>query len=298
MLCVVRWTTLNEWVKTQQEKHVHKQQGNNADDEDHNHLGNERKERNFLVIIRGVFGTLLKNHTPFRVLAVIPAGSRSKSEVAKQIEQWDKAQQIFYGPERDTKNFPHPVQPVESGKVRLGFIPEEWFQFLYPKTGVTEIWVVDHGFAEVIGFYGAIFVLTKTVGGRLAKWMDDKNDKVIEERYAKPVEKAKAMCQEAVKANEQAIWQEEGQKYLWEAKKEHVALQLEAAYRRRLDQVYKEVKNRLDYHMEVQSVKRRFEQQHMVNWIVKSVKQSITPQQEQENIRSCIATLNSLAKTA
>lgn len=39
-----------------------------------------------------------------------------------------------------------------------------------------EIWVVDHGFAEVIGFYGAIFVLTKTVGGRLAKWMDDKND--------------------------------------------------------------------------------------------------------------------------
>ncbi|XP_025099215.1 ATP synthase subunit b, mitochondrial-like [Pomacea canaliculata] len=271
-----------------------------------------------IAVRSGVFGTLLKNHTPFRVLAVIPAGSRSKSEVAKQIEQWDKAQQIFYGPERDTKNFPHPVQPVESGKVRLGFIPEEWFQFLYPKTGVTavafrslsprhwllttllskEIWVVDHGFAEVIGFYGAIFVLTKTVGGRLAKWMDDKNDKVIEERYAKPVEKAKAMCQEAVKANEQAIWQEEGQKYLWEAKKEHVALQLEAAYRRRLDQVYKEVKNRLDYHMEVQSVKRRFEQQHMVNWIVKSVKQSITPQQEQENIRSCIATLNSLAKTA
>lgn len=51
--------------------------------------------------------------------------------------------------------------------------------------------------------------------------------KVIEERYAKPVEKAKAMCQEAVKANEQAIWQEEGQKYLWEAKKVRHALYLE-----------------------------------------------------------------------
>ena len=32
---------------------------------------------------------------------------------------------------------PLPPLPEYGGKVRLGLIPEEFFQFLYPKTGVT-----------------------------------------------------------------------------------------------------------------------------------------------------------------
>uniref|UniRef100_A0A674JUZ9 ATP synthase subunit b n=1 Tax=Terrapene triunguis TaxID=2587831 RepID=A0A674JUZ9_9SAUR len=32
---------------------------------------------------------------------------------------------------------PLPPLPEEGGQVRHGFIPEEFFQFLYPKTGVT-----------------------------------------------------------------------------------------------------------------------------------------------------------------
>ena len=39
-----------------------------------------------------------------------------------------------------------------------------------------EIWVVDHGFAEVIGFFGAVWLLTYKVGPKMAKWMDTRND--------------------------------------------------------------------------------------------------------------------------
>ncbi|MEQ2158974.1 hypothetical protein GOODEAATRI_017678, partial [Goodea atripinnis] len=42
---------------------------------------------------------------------------------------------------------------------------------------------------------------------------------------------------------------------------------------------------------------RRMEQEHMINWVEKSVIGSITPQQEKESIAKCIADLKALAKT-
>lgn len=54
---------------------------------------------------------------------------------------------------------------------------------------------------------------------------------------------------------------------------------LELTYRERLHRVHREVKNRLDYHISVQNMMRRKEQDHMINWVEKHVVQSISAQQ-------------------
>lgn len=42
---------------------------------------------------------------------------------------------------------------------------------------------------------------------------------VHNERFVKPIVNAKAICQKKIDFSEKAIWQESGQKYLWEAKR-------------------------------------------------------------------------------
>ncbi|XP_026518121.1 ATP synthase F(0) complex subunit B1, mitochondrial-like [Terrapene carolina triunguis] len=74
-------------------------------------------------------------------------------------------------------------------------------------------------------------------------------------------------------------WRVEGRNYLFDAKRNNVAMLLETNYRERLLTVYNEVKKRLDYQIAVQQLARRKEQDHMINWIEKNVVQSITPQQ-------------------
>nr|KAF6412747.1 ATP synthase peripheral stalk-membrane subunit b [Molossus molossus] len=166
---------------------------------------------------------------------------------------------------------PVPPLPEYGGKVRHGLIPEEFFQFLYPKTGVTgpyvlgtglilyflskEIYVVTPETISAVSTIGLLVYIVKKYGASIGEFADKLNEN-------------------------------------------NIAMALELTYRERLHRVYKEVKNRLDYHISVQNMMRRKEQEHMVKWVEKHVVQSISAQQEKETIAKCIADLKLLAKKA
>ncbi|KAG8517693.1 ATP synthase F(0) complex subunit B1, mitochondrial, partial [Galemys pyrenaicus] len=154
---------------------------------------------------------------------------------------------------------PVPPLPEYGGKVRLGLIPEEFFQFLYPKTGVTGPYVLGTGLI--------LYFLSKEIYDAIE--MEKSQQALVQKRH-----------------------------YLFDVQRNNIAMALEVTYRDRLHKVYKEVKNRLDYHISVQNMMLRKEQEHMINWVEKHVVQSISAQQEKETIAKCIADLKLLAKKA
>lgn len=81
-----------------------------------------------------------------------------------------------------------------------------------------------------------------------------------------------------------------------DAKRENVALQLEASYRERVQTAFQEVKKRLDYQVEILNIEKRIAQRNLVDYVVTKVRSSITPDQEKQNIDKCISDLSALAK--
>lgn len=217
------------------------------------------------------------------------------------------------GPERDTVNFPRYKRPEHPAPVRLAIFPEEWFQFFYPKTGVTgpylfglglattllskEIIVIEAEFMFGITLFTMIFSAHKMFGKDVAAYLDKEVDQEMAECQQERIDELQGIT-DAIKMEELMQVQTGAQPYVFEVKKENVGLQLEAEYRRRQLQVFNEVKRKLDYHLETVNIERRLQQKHMVNWIVNNVVKSITPQQEKETLSRCIADLKALAAKA
>ncbi|XP_075052338.1 ATP synthase peripheral stalk subunit b, mitochondrial [Mixophyes fleayi] len=207
-----------------------------------------------------------------------------------------------------------PVAPLpeKPGKVRHGLIPEEFFQFLYPKTGVTgpymfgtgllvyllskEIYVINHESVAMLSMGLVLVYSIKKFGHKVAEFIDGVNEE--------KVSKAEAVKSAAIKDLESAIeeekkeqWRVEGRHYLFDAKRNNVTMLLEINYRERLLTVYNDVKKRLDYQVALQNLLRRKEQDHMISWVENNVVQSISAQQQKESIAKCISDLKLLSKT-
>jgi len=242
--------------------------------------------------------------------AFIQSARQSSTQVAAETEHvptW------VNGPERDLVNFPRHKPAVYPAPVKMGFIPQNWFDMFYSKTGVTgpymlgvgvitflvskEIYVLEHEFyggAIMFLMYGAAI---KRFGPEVAEWAAGEvevNRKQLDALKDHNVE----FNTEGILQAKEGIQSAENHKVLFQAKRENVKLQLEAAYRQRLVQVHEEVKKRLDYQLETSAVKSRFEQKHMVEWIVANVRKSITPQSEKATLAQCLADLKGLAARA
>jgi F-type H+-transporting ATPase subunit b len=235
--------------------------------------------------------------------------------VSPYVKDWRPTPKDFKEyPERDLVNFPYIDLKLYPNKVRLGFIPDSWFLAFYNKTGVTGPYLFGWGLVlfllqkEIVPIDEQLVLLPpmliihflgqKLFGHHIEKFVDE----VVEAHYEEfrqyrrdqlaDVREHRDYVARATKTFDGLT------EILPEVRRENVALQLEATYRERVNQVYKEMKRRVEYLVESELTKRRFEQKHMVDWIVDQVTKSFGANEEKAMLSKCIADLKVLSKNA
>lgn len=233
--------------------------------------------------------------------------------VQEMTTKWAKNDEIYKGKDRDNVNFPTIKYQEMHPKVRLGFLPDSWFQILYPKTGVTgpylllfgslafmlskEIWVVDPHFVEVVFSVGMATALIKKFGPKVREYFDQDIKENEDRTYYKPLKNLETNLDRTTQTADEEIARTTAIQPLIDSKVENLDLQLESVYRERLQHVHRAVQRRLNYHVERENTRRRYLQQHTINWVLDRVVKGITPAQEKENMAQCISELKRLSQT-
>ncbi|CAH0716036.1 unnamed protein product, partial [Brenthis ino] len=199
---------------------------------------------------------------------------------------------------------------LKSGKVRFGFLPEEWFLFFHSKTGVSgpyifgivfanylfskEIFVMDHEYYTSLSIFPMLYFVSTRLGPAFAKFLDKDIDEFVN-NLEKDKKDEMSVFENVIKDAKDAQWRAEGQKILMDAKKEHIAMQLEAIYRERYMQVFRAVKNRLDYQVQLHRSLSIIQQKWMINWIIENVKKAITREFEKKFFEKAIQDISAIA---
>lgn len=251
-------------------------------------------------------------------LCIVPARTLMQDahrvSVEDRVTAWEKAHELFNGPERDYKNFPDHTTRAEALPTRFGFLPESYFEYIGSKTGVSgpfvlpavvltslmakEIIVQEHCFGEVMVMIPVLMILYYKAGSKVSSFLMKWRERNLDAMYHTAHRRQKETWTREIKEVDHQIWQLKGKKYLYETFQEHIDLQLEAEYRRRINEVHATVQKKLDFAVALETTKRAFEHKHMANWIVEKAVKSITPQQEKESIAKCIVDLKALAAAA
>lgn len=242
----------------------------------------------------------------YRMVSTSSSSSNATQAVSNEVRRYPHD-----APERDFVNFPPVRQPIYSKKVRLGFIPDDWFQFMYNKTGVSGPYVILWGGLisllskeifipwvdnlELLTFIGVAIAGSKLYGKQIGEHFD-KIAKEHDDAFLNELKDSTKHIDEEIATNELLKSLPEANTLIHEAKRENIHLQIEAAFRHRVAQIHQEVKRRLDYQVALQNVHRRVEKEQAINYILDGVHKSIGPNQEKEAFQSGLNQLKQLSQ--
>jgi len=198
-----------------------------------------------------------------KVTFLLPKAPLSTSSTSKETAVAQRERNTNFvdpstidNPERDVVNFPRRMRPIHPPPVRLGFIPENWFTAFHEKTGVSgpyifmfsvgtflmskEIFVVEHDFWVGVGLFIVLSGVYKAINPEFTNWLHKEVD-AEEDKLRRIRQDEIDKCLAAISEEEKAQWMATSYETLIQAKKENVQLQLEAAYRQRLNDAYQQV---------------------------------------------------------
>jgi len=215
-------------------------------------------------------------------------------------------------PERDLVNFPRlPPQPEETPPTRLYFVPESWLKFFESKTGRSggyaffatfgtflvskELFVFNDNACIGVTMTAIAIILRVKFGdlihGYLLGNVTKQNQGWIDWQDG-----MKKLLKDHVKELKQIEERSLNPELIYDAKRESLALQQEAEYRRRLVDVYNEVKRKLDYQVAVEDAKKNFTRRHLVNWVLENVNKNVNADLEKAVLKQCVVDLKTLSE--
>lgn len=184
-------------------------------------------------------------------------------------------------------------------------------KYLQPSLGVTGVWTLGlgilttliskeyfilHAETPIVAVdLGIIIFFYRRFGKQIAAYFDKGIDELTALFYKERRDQVTSL-EDKISTEEQTEDMLSVRHDLYELEKETNQLALQVEYERRQEMVKKEVKNRLEYHLELERLNRRLEHEMLVEWLNGEVIASITPEQQRTTLTQCISTLKGIAQ--